>query len=57
MENSEQSRAHSMRREIKNCNQEIRNHEKPNSIAWRIILKMNIKNHVWIRGMDLCGLV
>jgi len=43
MENSGMSRARSMRRKIKNCDQEISNHEKPNSIAWRIILKINIK--------------
>jgi hypothetical protein len=46
MENSEMSRARSTRREIKNCDQEISNHEKPDSIAWRIILKLNIKNRV-----------
>jgi hypothetical protein len=43
MENSGMSRARSTRREIKNCDQEIRNYEKPNSVAWRIILKMNIR--------------
>jgi hypothetical protein len=51
------SRARRTRREIKYRDQEISNHEKPNSIAWRKILKLNIKNHVWNRGMDLCGLV
>jgi hypothetical protein len=57
MQNSELSSARSMRREIKNCNQEISNHGKPNFIAWRKILKLTIKNHVWSRGMDLFGLV
>jgi hypothetical protein len=31
--------------------------QKANFVALGIILKLNVKNHVWNSGMDLCGLV
>jgi len=51
------SRARRTRREIKNCDQEISNHEKQKFYSLENNIKIEHKNHVWSRGMELSDLV